>query len=918
MARKPRIPRRIMNKLQNLTIDYRSLLALSFVDRINMAKSDTGQQILSTLTPEQLENLFPNYYKKQLRGSISGAASGGIPFDGQYPAKNWRLDPTQTEQRQQGERQRVSGPTATPIPKESPELKKSWQKRLEEAEQNNQIPSGKGLESWSGAPVAQHRVKSITEGPYGKLIENEAKRLGIDPNVAKAIAHIESGGKHDVTTGSYSGLFQTKGGSSLAPEEHIRDALKKMKTMGENFEKNMGRPPTPSEMYLMHQQGIAGGPAHIRASTTNQEAWKTIRQYYKSDSMAKQAIWGNVPSDFKKMFGNVENISSSQFAAMWASKLQGIPYEQALEQAKKTGIIGQYGPPKEEARKELEDATKAQQQPNQTGKVFPQRSGSVGQPDQQEQAQPQQIPGAVPPLPEGLNKIIADYIASLPKDRQEQAARNIKSNIERNPNFVAEINKQAEEEQSQKQRTTATPYQPNENFGKVNTAPDIKSLKELNLEEKFPQGQQRFFRDSGGTKGLNPKLIEVLKEASKDLPPGYHVRMFSGVDARTTGTKNHPGGIAVDLKIVDSKGKPLSDRGFGEGHKLYEQLAQSMKIRGQTMFPGTDYIWGGAWRAAGGDRMHYQIVDPDQLVRGASTSSGQYSFEKGVSPNLWAGQGAVKSFMSPEELQRYRQSILEQIQKEKEEMKAKKVTSPVVEKTPSAPIEEPSQPIPIQQRGITSFAGATVVPEQRNQTGSAAPIPPRGVTPLQTPPRPEQSIPQPEPVPNGPGNLGPLGIISPGSIQDETPPVAGEYGGGTLKTPANDPNVILDKKGKFAGYVNADQEIFQKDSITGEVKVVPKRINPDELIDKTREQREDQQIKYAQQINEENSNPRQIQGEQPIERQQSNPNLTDMYNYTARVDQRESPSHDRAMKNAVSFGNPIQHFGYKSTTTNIT
>ena len=31
------------------------------------------------------------------------------------------------------------------------------------------------------------------------------------------------------------------------------------------FTKSMGRAPTPAELYLMHQQGIAGGPALLKA-----------------------------------------------------------------------------------------------------------------------------------------------------------------------------------------------------------------------------------------------------------------------------------------------------------------------------------------------------------------------------------------------------------------------------------------------------------------------------------------------------------------------------------------------------------------------------------------------------------------------------------------------------------------------------
>lgn len=273
---------------------------------------------------------------------------------------------------------------------------------------------------------------------------------------------------------------------------------------------------------------------------------------------------------------------------------------------------------------------------------------------------------------------------------------------------------------------------------KLNGVPQIPASPEN--AKQFPQGTERFFREGGkveradGVK-LNEKLVNVLKEASKDLPEGYHVKMFSGADDRRTGTKNHPGGVAIDLAIVDGNGKRLADRGFGEGHKIYEQLAQSMRERGKDMYPGTEYIWGGAWTVAGGDRMHYQIVDPDQRVPGASKSSGAYDWERGIDPGFWGGQRAASQFMTKEELRNYQDSVREKIKKEREDKEAAKAKqineeqrakaetgSPSINQHPLTPdmktLNEPtalpvappetsadapvSPPVPLNQRGISS------------------------------------------------------------------------------------------------------------------------------------------------------------------------------------------------------------------------
>ena len=50
---------------KSLTIDYRTLLKnTSISDRVELTKSQSGQKLLSTLTPSQISDLFPDYYKR--------------------------------------------------------------------------------------------------------------------------------------------------------------------------------------------------------------------------------------------------------------------------------------------------------------------------------------------------------------------------------------------------------------------------------------------------------------------------------------------------------------------------------------------------------------------------------------------------------------------------------------------------------------------------------------------------------------------------------------------------------------------------------------------------------------------------------------------------------------------------------------
>lgn len=182
----------------------------------------------------------------------------------------------------------------------------------------------------------------------------------------------------------------------------------------------------------------------------------------------------------------------------------------------------------------------------------------------------------------------------------------------------------------------------------------------------YPSGSRRLSRLRGklvSDKGipLRPELVHAIVEATRDLPEGYRAEIFSGADARSTGTKNHPNGVALDLQIVDADGKILPAAGFDASLKIYEQLFQSVRIRAKHLFPGKNYtwIWGGAWisaAAGNGDRMHYQIHDPGKPVSGAATASGNYSPASGII----RGSAHWASFMSVAELAAYQAKVYEQ------------------------------------------------------------------------------------------------------------------------------------------------------------------------------------------------------------------------------------------------------------------
>ena len=196
------------------------------------------------------------------------------------------------------------------------------------------------------------------------------------------------------------------------------------------------------------------------------------------------------------------------------------------------------------------------------------------------------------------------------------------------------------------------------------------------VNTKIMGESDRFSVIKGDIADVDPRLTNLLKDASRDLPAGYTVRAISGKDARSTGTKNHPGGLAVDVQIYNDKGELLKYDGNSPDWKEYEKLYRSVYIRGQDLYPDQKFIWGGAWqsKAAGnGDPMHYQIVNPN--VVGSSQTSGRYSFERGLDPNHDFARNTPNNQLTAEERAYYDESIRAKIIAEKQTLTNPNVTA---------------------------------------------------------------------------------------------------------------------------------------------------------------------------------------------------------------------------------------------------
>lgn len=190
--------------------------------------------------------------------------------------------------------------------------------------------------------VASQNITLAHQGTLSSPIQNAvaqgAQETGVPAQTIARTVQIESGGNPRAVTGSYKGLMQQSDSEwrkySPVPWKDIREATLKeqiiagarqMKAESTAFEQRTGRATSAFDSYMIHQQGLAGYAAHV--SNPNAPAWQNMaatgegRQ--KGEAWAKQAIWGNIPDQYKAKFGSVDNVTSRDFINMWAAKWGG-------------------------------------------------------------------------------------------------------------------------------------------------------------------------------------------------------------------------------------------------------------------------------------------------------------------------------------------------------------------------------------------------------------------------------------------------------------------------------------------------------------------------------------------------------------------------------------------------------------------
>ncbi len=177
-------------------------------------------------------------------------------------------------------------------------------------------------------------LNSLQDIPPGTPVD-EIKRvsgvLGLDFTFMKTVAKIESGFNPKRRTGSYIGLFQISkkefekygAGDILVPRDNTVAAALKLMTEAILFEMFTHRKPTLNDLYLIHQQGVNGAAEHVRHP--HRLAWRSMcatdEGKEKGEKWCKRAIWGNTLPAVKRIWKNVNNVTSGAFVAMWQQRV---------------------------------------------------------------------------------------------------------------------------------------------------------------------------------------------------------------------------------------------------------------------------------------------------------------------------------------------------------------------------------------------------------------------------------------------------------------------------------------------------------------------------------------------------------------------------------------------------------------------
>jgi hypothetical protein len=181
------------------------------------------------------------------------------------------------------------------------------------------------------AVMAHEELAAIPVGSPLEEIKRAAELFCLNQAFMIAVAKIESDFNPKNRTGKYIGLFQLSQeefrhygcGSITDPRDNAIAAAWKFVNEGFLFENDTRKQPSPSDLYLIHQQGWQGAAEHV--SHPDRLAWKSMcatdEGKERGEKWCKRAIWENTLPAVKRQYKSVDNLTSGEFVTMWRDRV---------------------------------------------------------------------------------------------------------------------------------------------------------------------------------------------------------------------------------------------------------------------------------------------------------------------------------------------------------------------------------------------------------------------------------------------------------------------------------------------------------------------------------------------------------------------------------------------------------------------
>ena len=526
-------------RFQNLTINYSDLIGkMTINDRISMLKNDGGRQLLSSLSPYQLAEMFPDYYKKQYPDV--GKLLKSVTDSSFKPLSREEAD----KQMSAGAARLITGAKGKP----------SWVKRIEEE-------TGKTISDPSAKIQLSDAKKSLlkemestgikADDPradfLGKLSDDDLKKAGIikqtdnqgntvfrraeisqaeiqaEMQASAGVTKVISAGHGQPTVVEYSdGRIEKRSGDRAWRNNNpgnieYGDFAKSMGAIGSDGRfaifptPEMGRDAKNNLLFESHKyKGLSIEKAmESYAPPSENDTNAYIKRITDALGLPKNTNLSNLTLDQRKIFLDA------------IQKMEGRSTGKVEVLREGLGLANVQQPTEEQ----LAEIVK---------KVRERQEGVVAKVTE------------VPQLPNGVEPGVVTYFNTL-TDKQKQDFYNalVQQGGGTSPEQISEGTKRINEvyRRNPSQITSASPNL----LGSVGQ--DAGTIVRQNLEGKI--------RD----KPIVPKLQYSIEEAVRSVyGPGYNVEVYSGGqdDRKRTGSTRHDKGNAADIYITTPDGRRLS------------------------------------------------------------------------------------------------------------------------------------------------------------------------------------------------------------------------------------------------------------------------------------------------------------------------------------------------------------------------